>query len=424
MAVPTNADPAVFASASSIIEELRKDIRDNTTKLMIGATRVTSNYEKSYKIKALTREQARYVANASDYELDSIIEHISYINDALDGIRSTAEAVLSEIYLGATKSSKFQSRPDSAEDVIKVVNALKNSFAQLKYFHGVLQIERTTVPIIPAQQPAPIRVGIVNNHLDLTISQTVTGAISPGSIEKLRAATQELLSRTLDQIGSSSNIDPRLSPNLSGLNNYLSSNMTEMPIEALGLNYQFAKRSFESTKETIPEPLAEQIDQVLVTVNVILNQYEEWRLYISAETALTLSSASMQAVVGISHDVEEFFENNVALVEPKLVNRLREITDAYSQGLVNLESAAVPLIESLGNIFSELSRFVISQSPVALDGITTSGAVILFLGFAIKSIETFTPTLSGFPPLSYLIDVQKFAHKQFSLIKDSLPGAF
>ncbi|MFF9179393.1 hypothetical protein, partial [Streptomyces sp. NPDC014793] len=151
----------------------------------------------------------------------------------------------------------------------------------------------------------------------------------------------------------------------------------EMPIEALGLNYQFAKRSFESTKETIPEPLAEQIDQVLVTVNVILNQYEEWRLYISAETALTLSSASMQAVVGISHDVEEFFENNVALVEPKLVNRLREITDAYSQGLVNLESAAVPLIESLGNIFSELSRFVISQSPVALDGITTSGAVIL-----------------------------------------------
>ncbi|MCJ2032225.1 hypothetical protein MKK50_22940 [Methylobacterium sp. J-043] len=198
--------------------------------------------------------------------------------------------------------------------------------------------------------------------------------------------------------------------------------MDAMPIEALGLNYQFARRSFAATRDTVPDLVVEQIDQILSTVNVILNQYDEWRLYIATETALNLPPSSMQAVMEIGQQVEEFFEDNDELVEPKLINRLKEITDAYSQGLVNLKSAAVPLIESLGNIFSELSRFIISNSPVALDTIGSSGTIILFLGFAIKSIETFTPTLSSFPPLSFLIDVQKFAHKQFSLLKDDLPS--
>lgn len=422
MVIPAGMSNDAFASTHNTIEEMREEIRKHSAQLQTNTLRITANYELSSQYKGTIREQARFITNTSQYTSQNIVDQFDDINSALNGIQTIAEAVIAEHYKNSSLSIRHPNRAIAAENVLKEIAALRNSYAVLKYFHGVLQIQRSDIPTIPNQQPAPIRVEINENHLDLDISQTLIGSISESSLDKLRSATQELLDRTINQIGANTNVDPRLVPNLSGLNSYLSHNMVEMPIEALGLNFQFARRSFLATKDTVPDPLAEQIDQVLSTVNVILNQYEEWRQYISAETALTLSPTSMQSVLRISQEVEEFFENNENLVEPKLINRLREITDAYSQGLVNLESAAVPLIESLGNIFSELSRFVISQSPAAVGSAATSGAVILFLGFAIKSIETFTPTLSGFPPLSYLIDVQKFAHKQYSLLKDSFPG--
>lgn len=421
MVVTTNLTVETHNSIESIIAELQADTRSLAVDLSLAINRITANYHQSYEKKALTREQTRLILNSSTDEINNIIRHIDGINLALSDIKSTAEAVLGEPFK-STSLAKPSTRPTTAERVVVLVNQLRNNFAQLNYFGSVAQADNYIVPKIPGQQPAPIRVEIVGNQLDLTSSQTIVGPLSMGSLERLRAATQELLGRTIDQIGSSSNIDPRLAPNLTGLNTYLSNAMADMPIEALGMNFQFARRSFNSTKETVPDTLAEQIDQILATVNVILNQYEEWRLYVAAEASLSMSPSSMQAAVEISQEVEIFFEKNADLVEPKLIARLKEITDSYSQGLVNLESVAVPLIESLGNIFSELSRFVISQSPASAGVVGTSGAVVLFLGFAIKSIETFTPTLSGFPPLSYLIDVQKFAHKQFSLIKDSLPG--
>lgn len=406
---------------SPSLRSYRLNLQVHAKELSIQVSRLAGIARENNEKKLALRDNARAIESLSNASVIDLISSKPDFFRSLDYLESEAIRT-AEITAGASFIRSPARAQLSTDTIVKFIRDIRNTFALIEHEHNSTNQDNNLLLDIPAQQPAPIKVDISDFHLNLVSSRTQDGTLTYRSTENLRSAVCELLDRTIDQIGSQSNIDPRLAPNLRGLKSYLAISMDSMPIEAMGLNYQFARRSFGATRDTVPDLIAEQIDQILSTVNVILNQYEEWRQYLSAETALNLPISSMQNIVEASQKVEEFFDNNDELVEQKLINRLREITDAYSQGLINIESAAVPLIESLGNIFSELSRFVISNSPVALDSVGTSGTAILFLGFAIKSIETFTPTLSEFPPLSFLIDVQKFAHKQFSFLKDSLPS--
>lgn len=282
----------------------------------------------------------------------------------------------------------------------------------------------TPRPNVPRQRPAPVRV-VLNEkgQIRLDATQTHRGSLAEPSIENLRSASRDLLQRTIDQLGGSSNADPRLSPNLRGLLTYLSRDMDGMPIEALGLNFQFARMSFDATRDTVPDIIAGQIDQILTTVNVILNQYEEWRLFLDAAAATQIAQEDVRQVIKTVENFVIDLEDNADVVEKSVVERFREITDAYSQGLINVDAVAVPLLESMANVFSILSSLVVDSLPHAASvGATQPGAILLTLGFAVAAINKFTPTVSKFPPLSYLLDVHRFAMKNFSQLKDSIGG--
>lgn len=414
--------PSVFDknNDTTAVKALRNNFISQAEDLVVQVGRLVSNMDRDEGSKLHLLDNARYVASIAHQTLPQMADAEADFNLCIKNIKLAADAYQAKTYMSAAYKYLRSSQVNAADAIEVVTKNLTITYALMMHYLKDSNSDPIAIPRVPEQQPAPIKVEISNNHINLTHSQSYSGTLSPKSIEQLRVAIQQLLTRTIEQSSHSSNIDPRLAPNLQGLNTYLSFTMSEMPIEALGLNYQFARRSFVATKDTVPDAIAEQIDQVLSTVNVILNQFEEWRQYISAQTAHSLSPETLENVIESGKKVTAYLEINESYVEPKLIERLKEITDSYSSGLINIESAAVPLVESLGNLFSEISRFVISHSPVAENALAHPGAFVLFLGFTVRIIEIFTPTLSQFPPLSYLIDVQKFAHKQFSLLKDSI----
>ena len=343
---------------------------------------------------------------------ERIIEILNYLEKALNQVQDYSMYTMSSL--------KFRQKTPQAR-LLAIIPEARNTLALYRKYAFDDELDRLLEPEVPVQEPAPIRVAIDEaSGIHLIASQTHKGSVPVSSIERLRQATLELLTRTINQVESSSNADPRLSPNLRGLLQYITFPISEMPVEALGLNYRFAQRSFKATRETLPDALSEQIEQILTTVNVMLNQFDEWVLYTDAESASHLTRSDLDNAVSAAKELEEYFESNQDFVEASLTERLKEITDAFTRGLINIDSVAVPLIASFGNIFSEISRYVIAHVPEQVVGFGTVGTGILFLGFAIKTLERFAPTMSSFSPLRYLLDIQKYVHKNFSLLKDAL----
>jgi hypothetical protein len=394
-----------------------------------------------YQVRELEKQVERLVYGSSEAknsdlallrEVPSVLD-VAFVNSEFFQ-RNTYRIILStlqEIDARAFESARslaprFQLSKEMASATGLIIPEITNNIRSnlglyIKYSEGLVD-QNIKKPRVPPQQPAPIRVGLKNDgRLHLEISQTHKGSLPVASLEKLRAATQELLQRTVEQVGNSSNVDPRLAPNLRGMLTYLSIPIELSPIEALGLNFQFAKRSFKATRETVPDPLVEQLEQIFSTVNVMLNQYDEWRLYLAAEAVTEIDTGDLDKIVEQSGRLADLLEQNEAFVDPEISARFREIIDAYINGLVNVEAVAVPLIESVGNVFSIISQILIGYLPDgAVGAIVTPGSLVLLLGFSMKAVETFAPTMSSFPPLSYLIDVQKFGQKQFSLLKDTM----
>lgn len=278
------------------------------------------------------------------------------------------------------------------------------------------------LPAIPHERPAPIRVGVVDGGLTLIFSQTRTGSIDYPSANKIRESLRDTLAGLLENLPSGSNADQRYINACSRLLVHLSNPLEHSSIEALGLNYQLVDKMTKRLKEEIGGAAIDEIEHTLTGISVLLNQFQEWRDYLQ-ELALTqLDATGGEGLIAQAAQLADDIETTDAPVDRKIAVRLREMIEPVTSGLINADTVAAPLVGSLTNIFSVLSRIAM-ESVVAAGSVAPSlptlGASAILTSFAVGLLQKYCPTISRYQPFKFVIDVMAFFNKFYTQIKDS-----
>lgn len=191
-----------------------------------------------------------------------------------------------------------------------------------------------------------------------------------------------------------------------------------MSIEAVGINWQIVSEALDLSKDSLPDLIIAQIRRVLTTVHVILGQYEEWQIYLTAEAGTKLTPADVAILTEQALELVEEFSNSTDVADLRISERIRMIVDSVATGIVQSDTLGIPLIGSISNIFAAFSHAALESLP---GGASVSGRVsggILLANFSIFLINKFTPMLSSFPPLKWMGSVHSEISKNWSTLKD------
>ncbi|MBM0202967.1 hypothetical protein JNW90_07545 [Micromonospora sp. STR1s_5] len=199
-------------------------------------------------------------------------------------------------------SSRHSARARQARDLFGRAIGRAHELSQ-----GILA--RTTAPTIPAQAPAPVKVRLIGERLSLVSSQTNTGSIGPGAVDRVRKTAAEMLAAIIDELRSSNNVDQRIAPALSALLSHLNAPHDQFSPEGLGMNWSVATRVLARSRDEFPDIAAIQLEEALRSVNVVINQYEEWRTLQAEQLGLEIEPA---AVAEIVHEAEQIRETLAA----------------------------------------------------------------------------------------------------------------
>lgn len=274
--------------------------------------------------------------------------------------------------------------------------------------------------LVPREAPAPVRVVINNDRLELAAPKTHIGSVPDPSVDKLRIAARDIMRRAMSTLVDAGNADPRFLPCCEGLVIELSSPLNSMSIEAVGINWQIVNEALEISKDSIPDLIIAQIRRALTTISVILGQYEEWQVYLTAEAGTRLSSAEVAALAEQALSLVQEFAQSPEAADIRIADRIRIIIDPVTTGIIQADTIGVPLIGSMSNIFGALSHAALEILP---GGATLTGRIsggIVLANLSVLMITKFAPTLSAFPPLSWMAGVHSEITKNWSTVKDVL----
>lgn len=310
----------------------------------------------------------------------------------------------------------------SGQDSDIILQAHKNIDRLLYVIIQHPELRDKALPSLPPPRPAPIQVEVADQRIRLTHSQTRTGSIDYPAANRVRASLFETFDELVSALPSSSNADTRYIRACQVLRDYLGQDLETISIEALGLSYQLVEKITRRLSHEMGGTQLDEIEHVLVGVGVLLNQFEEWRAYLTelAKTKLDPENGSLLVEQGQRLIAE--MEKPGVPVDPAVVRRLREMVEPVVTGIVSADAVAVPLVCSLSNVFSLLSQVAIDHVTSAhglIEHTALMGTAALLVDFSVYMIRTFFPILSQFQPLHFILSVADYLNKRYSQWKDA-----
>lgn len=352
-------------------------------------------------LRLLERSRRAAVQSAA---LNQIVNRLATSTVAIRNIRSHPDvsadfAIASQAYeLQLTSASQI------AEQAIDVVHELGAARERL----------------IPPQKPAPIRVRIKGERLRISNPKGLVGSIKREAVERIRSSAAETLRAALGALKEAHNTDRRIAPALEPLLKHLSTRYDDLSIEALGLTWRIASNIVDEFRDELPDIARIQLEQALATINVIVNQYEEWRAYLAAEAASSISVQDADRLIAETSILSETLAKSPNSIDPEIVARLNAIIDPVANGLIGSEAIIVPLIASLSNIFAGASEIVLTFAPTFQDGVSRKGAAFLALLIAFGLLKSHSGRLAQFPPLAFIKDAYEHTIRHFPWLKDTI----
>ena len=266
-------------------------------------------------------------------------------------------------------------------------------------------------PHIPAQLPAPIKVGVVDNKLQIINTTTMTGEISPASFERLRTSLSDNL-RGAIIIVRRSNIDQRFAAILDDMIENLAVSQDNFSPEALGINFELYLSVLNLYIEEIPDVAMKRFESLNRYIPVLLNQFEDWRRF-KALILPALKNEELDILLKTASAVRKEFGATDAsqVISPTIGERLGMLTLPILRGYINVESIANPLFASLSNVFAGISDAAISYIPESVEGVSTSAvlATIPSLGVvAVGLLKKHANELARVPGLRFILRVLEY----------------
>jgi hypothetical protein len=428
---------------SKLPGDIRAEIEEHTSDLLrfISANRSTYDVDVTdITSKFFPSRGSYYAFDIDDLEFDEFVTTINDIFEIVgskfphriavdnyslrkwyDYFESSKDKILANIN---KVPHQYRTTPHTAtEKVVRIhVDAILNRIRDQN--SHLIQIN-TLRHRLPAEKPAPIRISVRDNRLELANSKHHDGSLQPGSVERLRRAASDILRRAINTMRAADNIDRRVVPACEPLLNELEADYETFSVESLGLNWEVVSTLAEQFDDAIPEIALIHLREALKTINVILNQFEEWRAYLSAKEIVKIPEDEINSVVSIVASIADDLSERTEIVDPKIEQRLREITKPIDSGLVDVHAVVPALIDSLSNIFAALSKEMMDHgihleaaAKAASSHPTTTNALLLF---SIGLISKYAPRLGHIKPFAFMRDAHELLTTQFSWLKDLLP---
>ncbi|WP_148291151.1 hypothetical protein [Methylobacterium sp. B1] len=346
--------------------------------------------------------------------------------------------------VGAITDFLYSPSPETGSDVINKVEEM--IFASLSIardtgidqegeaFRELIQLAKRTIqlvetgviltssdnleaPTLPDQRPAPLNVAVQDETLRLVHSQTQSGRIDYPSANRLREGLRDTFRGLVDELPTSTNVDKRYVKTCTALLAYLDQSLEDVSIEAFGLSYQLVQKLTKRMSDEIDEMLLVEVEHVLTGIGVLLNQFEDWKIYLKEVATSQLNVEDASGLVENARLVVAALKKPGAPVDPRIAARLEEMIEPAVSGIVSAETIAIPLACSLSNFFTVVSQYAVDRvAAYPVEFALGSGS--LLLGLAIELIQRFCPILSKYEPLRFLVDVTKYLNKLYSPMKD------
>ncbi|TXN00578.1 hypothetical protein FV242_21535 [Methylobacterium sp. WL64] len=414
--MPEAKDTANF-NASVGLKPLRliaEELRNSRVQIVLPIDASTDAAEEAKSDEILVNQQLQMLSNRIiEFDNDINLDSSMLLRHEIDRTRIYFHSKL-ERPRGKTVATNYTTtilqNMDDAElaidEILSSINSAKN----------------TGPPELPPARSAPVQVEIVDDIIQLTLKHTRSGSIDYPSANRIRESLKETLDEIVSELPSSSNVDKRFVRACSTLLVYLSSPLEMTSIEALGLQYQLVDRMTKSVASELSSVILDELEHVLGNVNVLLNQFEEWRTYLLELEKTKLDTKDGSDLLIQTQILIRELEKPGAPVDASVVQRLRDMIEPAISGLVSADTIAIPLVCSLSNVFSLLSSVAIDYYQSLSAGqahVIAFGASAILIRFSVDMIETFFPILSKFHPLKFLISVANYLSKLYSQGKDA-----
>lgn len=372
----------------------------------------------------------------------SFTEETSGFQKAYRFSPARTSAILSDLndqitsFLGNLKYADFQNGAgDRADEVRAVYKEILDLVNQYRLIGVDLPNDNRLIfppsliaggPDLPAERAAPVRVKVVNNQLSLSQSATHTGSISADAAERVRKALAEILDNSFSTLGGSHNVDPRFIVACKPFYQHLNQPSHSLSIEALGLNWHIFGDLLDANKESLPDAVLIQLERVRKSTNVLLSQYEEWRVYLGEEAVVGLQAEDIQTLIVEAAAIAEEVSASPEAADAEIGKRLMEMVRPVVEGIIRADTVATPLVGSLSNLLSQAAQVTLDEAPWAVDlahntlKLSEKGMHNPLLILALGLIARHYSNLSKMPPFRFMNDAYNLALKHFPWAKDTL----
>ena len=280
----------------------------------------------------------------------------------------------------------------------------------------ILELHPVEAGLVPTQTPAPVRVKVEGDRLAISNLRTNTGTITNEAVDRVRRTAAEMVSAALLSIKDAGNVDRRVAPALEPLLRHLRASGADVSPEALGLNWKLATKLLNEYREELPAIAIFQLEEALSSVNVVINQYGEWRAYQAEHIASEIGPEDTQILVTEAQELaEEMVSAGEHVVDTEISMRLRDILAPAQSNLVSSETIIAPLVGSLSNIFagvSEAALIIVSKAPAIPQG---PAYALLMLSLSILDKGG---RLASLPPFSFVKNAHTYITKHYPYLKD------
>ncbi len=257
------------------------------------------------------------------------------------------------------------------------------------------------VDLIPPQQPAPIRVAVDQGNLILQSRSTNVGVLRADNISRVRTAAAASLQIAMNDIAQSANVDQRITPVLKCLSKHLRADPTKLSPEALGLNAQIVEKIVHRCRDELPVVALIQIEETLAAIQVVLSQFEEWRLFKIAETSVNASPEQSRELIAqaveFSNDLGRTAQ--ITSLDPEIVSRFEEMVGPLRAAAIDYDLMTAPLYATFNNVFAGLIDVVL-QADIA--SAPLHGRSLALVAMAYGFLRKYAEPLERFPPLRFV----------------------
>lgn len=308
------------------------------------------------------------------------------------------------------------------EDLLrKAGRDFDRSYKLLFQLEGSLQQSLLKSEILPSEKPSPVHVALIADRLVQVDKKTRAGDISDASLERLRSEAADFLGAALQDLRIASNVDGRYLSTLERFRRTLSDDF--ISVERLGLHYELACRLSRGFQDELSRTTFEQIDMALETTELILNQFEEWRLLLAEKKKkLTWSDPEAEILTTTTTEIAEALGERNDIYDPRIRDTLLRVLETFKEAEASSDVIAPPLIGAISNIFSKLAEAVINaghliqttNSYLPTDSWYIIGVTSLVL------INRFATKLMGFDALKFVNNALAYFKKEYPEISKSI----